>query len=277
MQGSPHRLLIGLSTIMLIATAIGVQQRIGAAQVQAALPHAQRLTVQIVAKQPHDPTAFTEGFELDHGVLYESSGNYTRLSLRAENLANGQPVLANSLPGNIFAEGIAIDGDQIVQLTWKNQTAYVYDRQTFALKKIFQYDGEGWGLCFDGTHYVMSNGSATLTVRDPQTFDLLRRIAVDLDGRPIDQLNELECVGNSVYANVWLTDQIVKIDPATGHVTALIDAAGLITPAERASAGTDGVLNGIAYDAQTGNFLITGKLWPWMFTVKFVPEALTYF
>jgi glutaminyl-peptide cyclotransferase len=239
--------------------------------------HAQRLTVQVLEKRPHDPTAFTEGFELDHGVLYESSGLYGQSNLRSENPENGQPTRRHFLPEAVFGEGIAIDGNQMVQLTWREHVAYVYNLADFSLIKTFSYDGEGWGMCFDGQDYIMSNGSAALAVRDPKTFGVVRAISVDLDGTPIDQLNEVECVGDSIYANVWMTDEILQIDKATGHVTALIDATGLITPQERHTAGPDGVLNGIAYDPQTKNFLITGKLWPWMFVVRFVPAMLNYF
>ncbi len=233
--------------------------------------------VHILAKLRHNTSAYTEGFELYNGLLYESSalnGN-TISALLVEDPATDKVIrLAPVLPP-YFAEGIGITSDKIVQLTWKQGLAFVYDLKTLKQIGTFTYDGEGWGMCFDGQQFYMSNGSSTIVARDQNTFAVTRAISVDLDGQPVTNLNELECVGDSLYANVWLTDRIVRIDKASGHVTARIEAPNLLTPAERATGGVDGVLNGIAYDPQADNFLITGKMWPWMFRVTFVPA--TYF
>ena len=148
--------------------------------------------------------------------------------------------------------------------------ALQYDRATFAPPGEFTYTTEGWGLCYDGTRLVMSDGTNTLYFRDPATFAVIGQVSVTLAGQPRSALNELECVGDAVFANIWRTDTIVKINPRTGVVTAVIDASGLLTPAERA--GSD-VLNGIAYDADHGTFLITGKLWPKLFAVQFIPNG----
>jgi hypothetical protein len=157
-------------------------------------------------------------------------------------------------------------GQRLIQLTWQNGIAHVYDRPSFREISEFAYEGEGWGLCFDGQRLVMSDGSSSLFFRDPDDFELLGEVQIRLDGEPTDQLNELECVGALVYANVWQTDRIVRIDPASGEVLTQIDCSDLLSE-EQAHAAD--VLNGIAYDAETGHFFITGKLWPLLFEVRF--------
>jgi len=232
---------------------------------------AARLVPEIIARRPHDTSAFTEGLIWQGGTLYESSGEYNTSTLRQVDELSGQIIRKISVPASFFAEGIAIVDQRLIQLTWQEHTAFVYDPATFAKIGQFAYDGEGWGLCYDGAQLYMSNGSSTVSVRDPSTFAITRQIPVLLDGAPIDQINELECVGNSLYANVWQTDHILQIDKTSGQVTAVIDASGLLTPDERTLTGPDGVLNGTAYDPQRDLFMITGKLWPWLFEVRFVP------
>jgi glutaminyl-peptide cyclotransferase len=166
----------------------------------------------------------------------------------------------------VFGEGLALAGDRLIQLTWREHRAFVYGASGFDRLGEARYDGEGWGLAFDGARLWQSDGSDTLTVRDPRTLAVLERRQVTLDGRPRDYLNELEWVEGKLYANVWQSDDILRIDPATGKVEAVIDAASLLSPEERAS--TD-VLNGIAYDPARKVFLITGKLWPKLFEVTF--------
>jgi len=228
----------------------------------------QRLRVQVVATYPHDPGAFTQGLVLAGGRLFESTGLEGRSSLREVEVATGRVVRRLDVPAPIFAEGLALVGTRLFQLTWKHGQAFTYDRDTFKKGATFDYEGEGWGLCYDGRDIVMSDGSSLLTFRGPQTFRTQREITVRSQGQAVEQLNELECVGRHVYANVWMTDRIVRIDPKSGEVTAVIDAANLLPPAERF--GTD-VLNGIAHDPKDDTFLITGKLWPRMFRVRFVP------
>jgi glutamine cyclotransferase len=200
------------------------------------------------------------------GVLYESTGLVGRSSLRKVELATGAVISQVPVPAPYFAEGLADVGNRLLQLTWQHGRVFVYDKNTFGRVGEFSYDGEGWGLCHDGRNLVMSNGSDTLTVRAPNTFAVTRALKVTMDGRPLDRLNELECVGDDVYANVWTTDLIVRIEMKTGRVTARIDASGLLSASERV--GVD-VLNGIAHDPADGTFLITGKLWPKLFRVKF--------
>jgi glutaminyl-peptide cyclotransferase len=172
------------------------------------------------------------------------------------------------LPPAYFAEGIALSDNRLVQLTWRSETAFVYALADFASVGQFSYQGQGWGLCHDGTHFLMSDGTDTLTLRDGDTFAVVDRISVRSDGEPVRGLNELECVGDSVYANVYQTDRIVRIQKATGKVTTVVDASGLLSPIERLGAD---VLNGIAHNPDSGSFLLTGKLWPKLFEVRFVP------
>jgi glutamine cyclotransferase len=227
------------------------------------------LHVQVLGVAPHDSHAFTQGLLLHNGQLYESAGLYGASNLREVDRATGHVVRTVNLASNYFGEGLAFVGNRLIQLTWVEHVAFVYDLTTFGALGQFTYTTQGWGICYDGTRLVMSDGSSTLYFRDPTTFAVTGQVGVTLNGQPRFSLNELECVGDAVYANIWLTDTIVKIDPRTGVVTAVIDASGLLTPAERAGAD---VLNGIAYDDSRGTFLITGKLWPKLFEVQFVPN-----
>lgn len=237
----------------------------------AQLVEPQHLRVQVLSVRPHDVSAFTQGLLLYRDELYESTGEYGRSTLRRVDPATGTVRQRIDVDPQYFAEGLARVGDQLVQLTWREGTAFVYDRASFVETDAFGYAGEGWGLCFDGRRLVMSDGSDRLTFRDPDTFEIQGQQQVTQAGVPLARLNELECVGDQVYANVWTTDEIVRIDPASGAVTAVIDASGLLTEDERLRAD---VLNGIAWDPETGHFLITGKWWPWLFEVRFVAAIL---
>ncbi|HEV8297296.1 MAG TPA: glutaminyl-peptide cyclotransferase [Acidimicrobiales bacterium] len=229
------------------------------------------LRVEVVGERPHDRAAFTEGLELDGDALYESTGMYGSSDIRVVDAATGAVRRKVALSPQFFGEGLARVGDQLVQLTWKERTAIAYRASDLTEISRFTYDGEGWGLCDDGTRLVMSNGSDTLTFRDRSTFAAQGTVRVTESGRPVSQLNELECVDDSVYANVWQTDTIVRIDAGSGRVTAVIDAAGLLPTRDRS--GTEDVLNGIAYDSPRGTFLLTGKRWPSLFEVRFVAKG----
>lgn len=228
------------------------------------------LTVEVVETYPHDPAAFTQGLELHDGVLYEGTGRYGESQMRIVELETGSVISQVSLAETVFGEGITIVEDQIWQLTWKEGFAIRRERDTLNELEHVPYEGEGWGLCYDqdADRLVMSDGSAKLTFRDPETFDPTGTVEVTRDGAPLLQINELECVAGQVWANVWQTDQIVRIDPATGEVGAVVDASGLLTEAEAAAAD---VLNGIAAVPDGDTFLVTGKLWPHLFEVRFVP------
>jgi glutamine cyclotransferase len=223
----------------------------------------------VVQTYPHATDAFTEGLAYEGGQLYESTGLEGRSSLRRIDLVTGQSDLRVSLPADIFAEGLAIVGAELVQLSWRNGRAFVWDRDSLAPRRDFRYEGEGWGLCHDGVHLVMSDGTDVLQLRDAATFDVVRRVAVRRLGVPLDRLNELECVGDDVFANVWGLRHIARIHMPTGDVTQWIDTAGLLEHADPTAdlSGID-VLNGIAYLPERSHLLLTGKLWPNLFEVE---------
>ncbi|RMH17133.1 MAG: glutaminyl-peptide cyclotransferase [Acidobacteria bacterium] len=226
----------------------------------------------LVAAHPHDPRAFTQGLVWHDGVLYESTGQYGRSELRRVAPQSGAVLARQRLRRRFFGEGLARVDDRLVQLTWKAERALVYDRDSLRRRGRLSYRGEGWGLAFDGRRLIMSDGSDRLTFRHPETFAVEGSVAVTLHGRPLRGLNELEAVDGQVWANVFQQDRLVRIDPASGEVTAVADAHQLLSPAERR--GTD-VLNGIAYDPQSDTYYLTGKLWPRVLQVRLVPAAAT--
>jgi glutaminyl-peptide cyclotransferase len=225
------------------------------------------LRLKVVRTYPHDSRAFTQGLLMADGKLYEGTGLYGRSSVRRVDLASGMAEAASPLPPDLFGEGLAKVGQRLVQLTWKNGKALVWDLGTLTKVAEFSYDGEGWGLCFDGKRLVMSDGSDRLVFRDPTTFAKDGEVRVRRQGRPVSNLNELECMRGLVYANVWQDNHIARIDAATGEVTGWIDASGLL---DRASAASADVLNGIAEVEGTDHLLVTGKLWPTLYEVEIV-------
>jgi glutaminyl-peptide cyclotransferase len=229
----------------------------------------ERLRVEVLERLPHDTGAFTQGLELRGDVLYEGTGQYGESELRIVDLATGEVRQRVSLPDSDFGEGITVADTRVWQLTWREGVAYERDPETLAEVRQVRYDGEGWGICHDeGTdRLVMSDGSDQLTFRDPESFDETGSVAVTVDGTPLTEINELECVGDEVWANVWRTDRIVRIDPGSGRVVAEVDASGLLSADEQVEAD---VLNGIAAVPGTDEFLITGKYWPTLFRVRFV-------
>lgn len=228
------------------------------------------LRLKVIRVYPHDSRAFTQGLLMSDGKLYEGTGLHGRSSVRRVDLSSGMVEAQTALPAELFGEGLARVGQRLIQLTWKNGKAWVWDAGTLTKIGEFSYDGEGWGLCFDGKRLVMSDGSDRLTFRDPTTFAHQGELRVRRDGRPVTNLNELECVGGLIYANVWQDNHIARIDAATGTVTGWIDASGLL---DRESAASADVLNGIAVMEGTGNLLVTGKLWPNLYEAEIVPVA----
>lgn len=226
---------------------------------------------EVIAVRPHDPEAFTQGLLFHEGLLYESAGLYGESTLRQVDSETGEVLQSVEVPEDYFAEGLALADGRLIQLTWKETTALVYDLETFEAVDSYKYEGEGWGLCYDGERFVMSDGSADLFFRDPEIFELLDQITVTFDEQPVNMLNELECVDGDIYANIWQTDFIIRIDPATGYIDTVINAEGLLTDEEYAALQPGSVLNGIAYDPENETFLITGKRWPKLFEVQFVP------
>ncbi|MDG2428375.1 MAG: glutaminyl-peptide cyclotransferase [Acidimicrobiales bacterium] len=231
---------------------------------------AQRFVTQVVATYPHDPAAFTQGLELVDGNLWESTGEYGKSGVRQVDRSTGHTLRSGDTDPTWFGEGFTAIGDGLaIQLTWKAGQAVIWDLAGPTPVGAHTYEGQGWGLCrLDETTLVMSDGSETLTMRRLDDLSRVAGVRVLLDGKPLKYLNELECVDGTVWANVWLTDTIVAIDPSTGRVAGVVDASNLLT--DRSSLGANDVLNGIAHDPDTGRFLLTGKRWPTLFEVVFV-------
>jgi glutamine cyclotransferase len=230
------------------------------------------LRLKVLRSYPHDPRAFTQGLLLVDGKLYESTGLLGRSSVRRVDLASGKVEHAANLQPNLFGEGLARVGQRLFQLTWKDGKAIVWDLTTLKKQAEFSYEGEGWGLCFDGKQLIMSDGSDRLIRRNPTNFAKEGEVRVRLAGRPLQSLNELECEGDVIYANVWQDNHIARIDGRNGDVTGWIDASGLLDRSEAASAD---VLNGIAALRGHGRLLVTGKLWPRLFEVEVVSVPRT--
>jgi glutamine cyclotransferase len=226
-----------------------------------------RLTTRVIAVHPHDPEASTQGLLWHRGRLYESTGLHARSSLRRVELESGEVEEKLDLSPDLFGEGLARVGGELIQLTWQASRALRYDLDTLETTGEFSYEGEGWGLCFDSVHLVRSDGTDELRFHEPRSFAVVRSLAVRFQGEPVRWLNELECAEGWIYANLLNSDEIVRIDPASGQVAARVDASGLLSQGERQRAG---VLNGIAYREEEGTFLLTGKLWPKIFEVVFV-------
>jgi glutamine cyclotransferase len=225
----------------------------------------------VVHAYPHDPDAFTQGLIFETGVLYEGTGLWGRSSLRKVDLETGSVLQIYELPDQYFGEGVTVYGDRIVQLTWRSHVGFVYDKDSFTLLQTFDYPTEGWGITHDGERLIMSDGTSTLYFLDPETFDTIDQVEVyDNDG-PVVRLNELEYVQGEVYANVWQTDRIARIDPHTGRVVGWINLEGLLSQ-EDLSQPVD-VLNGIAYDVGSDRLFVTGKLWPKLFEIELILQG----
>jgi glutaminyl-peptide cyclotransferase len=225
-----------------------------------------RYSIEVIRRFPHDPTAYTQGLVYRDGYLYESTGRYGHSDLRKLDPATGAILMSTKADPDIFAEGLASTASHLVQLSWKEFQATYYDPKTLAREKTVEYTGEGWGLCFDGTSFYMTSGDDQLIRRDADTFAALSSTSVTMDGAPLAAMNELECVGDGIWANIYLTSSIVRIDKTTGVVTGAIDASSIIPPGIPNDA--DHVLNGIAYNATSDTYYLTGKLWPWMLEVR---------
>jgi len=225
-------------------------------------------TYNIVNTYPHDRNAFTQGLVFEDVVLYEGTGGFGHSTLRRVELETGDILQIRELSAQFFGEGITIYENKIIQLTWKSNIGFVYDKNSFELLQEFNYLTEGWGITNDGTRLIMSDGTATLHFLDPQTFEEIGQLGVfDNDG-PVARLNELEYVQGEIYANVWQTDRVARIEPATGRVIGWVELGGLLTTEDRHE--TVDVLNGIAYDAKTDRLFVTGKLWPKLFEIELI-------
>lgn len=223
----------------------------------------------VLQTYPHDRAAYTQGLvveDSDKGILLESTGLYGESSLRRVNLADGGVLQLWPLADEYFGEGIAIVGDRIVQVTWQSGTGFVYDRATFEVLQEFTYPHQGWGVAYDGRRLIVSDGTDVLHFWDPETLQETGSLRVRDENGPIVYLNELEIVEGEIWANVYQTDLIARIDPATGDVVGWIDLSGLLAPEARD--GTEDVLNGIAYDGENGRLFVTGKRWPLLFEIE---------
>lgn len=225
----------------------------------------------VVARHPHDTSSFTEGLIYLDGQLYEGTGMEGHSQLLRVDLESGEVLQSHDLSPGEFGEGIAILDGKIYQLTWKNQLAHVFDLATFAEIGMRAYEGEGWGLTTDGTSLIMSNGSDQIVYRDPGTFDITKTISVRDGENAIANLNELEYVDGVIWANVWLTNMIARIDAETGQVIDWLDLTSLDAEVTASNPAVD-VLNGIAWNPETETALVTGKYWPTVFEIALTPE-----
>lgn len=226
-------------------------------------------TYRMIHTHPHDPAAFTQGLVCDDAdTLIEGTGLYGQSTLRKVDLQTGTILECHELPQNFFGEGITLFENKIIQLTYKEHTGFVYDRETFELLDHFSFPTEGWGITSDGTHLIMSDGSATLYFLDPLTFAQVSTLSVYDENGPVIFMNELEYVRGEIYANIWLTDRIARISPQTGAVTGWIDLEGLLPDSAQQAAD---VLNGIAFDAENNRLFVTGKFWPYLYEIEVLP------
>ena len=261
-----HSPLSSVVVAILLAALVGCNRGSG---VSAAAPTAAAVvpnyTYEVVHAWPHDRAAFTEGLVFLHGHFLESTGLTGQSTLREVDLKTGAVLRQVSIPAQYFGEGLTVLGDRVFQLTWQTKKGFVYDLTSFRLEKEFAFEGEGWGLTTDGQSLIMSNGTSQIQFLDPNTFQVTRTIRVLYEGQPVENLNELEYIRGEIFANVWMKDHIVRIDPATGVVVGDINFAGLLPREDSAKAD---VLNGIAYDAADDRLFVTGKLWPKVFEVR---------
>ena len=227
---------------------------------------ARQRSYEVVGAYPHDPSAFLQGLVWHDGGFYESTGLEGRSTLRRVDFPSGNVVKSLPLAPDLFGEGLTLVSNRLIQLTWRSHRGFVYDRETFRLLREFQYDTEGWGITWDGTNLIMSDGSAALTYLDPETFRPVRRLPVTMNGQPLANLNELEFIEGRIWANVWQTDWIVCIDPNSGQVDSFLDLAGILPAASRI--GSEDVLNGIAFDPQAKRIFVSGKCWPTLFEIR---------
>jgi len=227
------------------------------------------LRIKIISVYPHNSSDFTQGLISDGDIVYESCGLYGTSCLKIYELKTGKLLKIAELPPHFFAEGIALNRDRLIQLTWKEKTAFVYNLQTFEIVEQFTYSGEGWGLCQEGDSIWMSNGTSQLFKRNSQTFKIQKTLSVQSNSQPQGFLNDLVCIANHIYINVLGSYKLLQVDKETGEVTAFIDASNLLSPQQKNNLRAGAVFNGIAYREDKQTFLVTGKFWPHIFEVVF--------
>lgn len=254
-----HRHLLVLCSLLLLLPAVQAQQ--------AGVPV---YGYKVINAFPHNDRFFTQGLLFHNGELYEGTGRNGQSALMHINLEDGSVIKRRALSSRYFGEGIAVAGDHIFQLTWRENMVFVYDVDSFEQVTSHYWPREGWGLTFDGEHLILSDGSDQLFFIDPATFQPVRQLAVRIQGRPVFQLNELEYINGEVWANVWMSQQLVRINPETGQVTAVVDLTGLVDQTQ--TGGNEAVLNGIAWNEETDRLFVTGKLWSHLFEIELVPR-----
>jgi len=225
-------------------------------------------TYKVVNTYPHDQSAFTEGLVFEDGVLYEGTGLHGYSTLRRVELETGEILQICELPPQFFGEGLTIYGNKIIQLTWQSHICFVYDKYSFKLLQEFNYPDEGWGITYDGKYLIVSDGTETLHFLDPETFEEIGQIEVSANNIPVTGINELEYIQGEIYANIWKTERIARIDPLTGQVVGWIYLKGVLSPEDDSE--TVDVLNGIAYDKKNDRLLVTGKFWPKLFEIELI-------
>ena len=225
-------------------------------------------TYNIINTYPHSTDSFTQGLVFDEGTLYESTGLNGQSAVKIVDLETGKTIKSHNIADKYFGEGITAVGNKIIQLTWRAGKGFVYDKETLKLLKTFKYDTQGWGITYDGKYIIMSDGSDMLYFMDPRTFKVKGTLNVYYENGKVGKLNELEYIDGEIYANVWGTEKIARINPKTGKITAWIDLSGLLNNEEKKE--RIDVLNGIAYDAENKRLFVTGKLWPKIFEIEVI-------
>ena len=228
-------------------------------------------TYKVVNTYPHDRSAFTEGLVFEDGVLYEGTGLRGYSNLRRVKLETGEILQIRELSSQFFGEGVTLYGNKIIQLTWQSHIGFIYDKHSFKLVQEFNYPDEGWGITHDGKHLIMSDGTATLHFLDPETFEEISQIEVSANNIPVTRINELEYIQGEIYANIWQTERIARIDPLTGQVIGWIDLKGILSLKDDSE--TVDVLNGIAYDLKNSRLFMTGKFWPKLFEIELIGQG----
>jgi glutamine cyclotransferase len=225
-------------------------------------------TYNVVNVYTHNENAFTQGLIFEEGIIYESTGHYGQSTLCSVELETGNIIKFHALPAQFFGEGITLFEDKIIQLTWRSEKGFVYDKNSFDLLQEFTYPTEGWGITCDGSRLIMSDGTATLYFLDPETFQTIGQVEV-YDEEPVAGLNELEYIHGMVYANIWKKDKIAIINPQTGQVTGWIELEGIN---DTENQNISNVLNGIAYNAEEDRLFVTGKMWSKLYEIELVPK-----
>jgi glutaminyl-peptide cyclotransferase len=269
-QRSISRVVVGLAAAALILGLIGALWFRGRGVDEPGIASgapvvAREVGYEVVNKFPHDPGAFLQGL-VWHNGFFESTGQFGRSSLRRVEYSTGKVLQQINLDSQYFGEGLAMVGDRLFQLTWQSRRGFVYDQSSFKLLREFTYDTEGWGLTYDGKSLILSDGTDLLTFYNPDSFTPIRKLSVKFNGTALRDINELEYIGGEIWANVWHTDRIVRIDPASGQVKSYLNLAGILPEEERSD--PEAVLNGIAYYAQAKRIFVSGKLWPYIFEIR---------